>query len=157
MNVKTVEVATFCCTCGPSLNSFGDDLLASWSKHCMSYCLCYNLPPLQLVPLSPTHSIFIISHWSDIHNNNQNYKLKYLSLPAKMISLQVVLRTRQTVGPLTEGLNFKWMLALEHLIRHHLHRRGQIWKGPSSEKRLEVLIHISKTKTDEPMFEYRII
>ena len=33
-------------------------LLVSWSKHCVSYCPCYNLPQLQLAPLSPIEACF---------------------------------------------------------------------------------------------------
>ena len=45
-------------------------------------------------------------------------------------------------------------LASELLIRHHLHRRGQIWKEPISKKVLEVLFHISKNKTNGSMIEF---
>ena len=57
----------------------------------------------------------------------------------------------------SRGLIFKWMIVLENPIRHHLHRRGQIYKGFISKKGLLVLFHISKNKTNGPMFELRVI
>ena len=43
---------------GSLFSLFGDNLLASWSKHCVSYSPFYNLPQLQLAPLSPIEACF---------------------------------------------------------------------------------------------------
>ena len=55
---ETLKLLLFTVTYGPLLSSFGDNLLASLSKHCVRYCPCYTLPKLQLAPFSPVEACF---------------------------------------------------------------------------------------------------